>query len=415
MHTKSESNPIAALPRVSLATLPTPLEEAPRLSEALGGVRVLFKRDDLTGFALGGNKVRKLEYLMGDVLQQGADVIVTGAGPQSNYLRTTAAAACKLGLDAVLVMYGHPPAEVQGNYLLDRLTGVEIRFTGDEDRTSVDRALGEVAEELRRQGRRPYVIPRGGASPLGSVGYVVCAQELAEQCAAQGVQVDHLVCAVGACGTLAGLWLGIISPLAIRHSPFATRHSPLRIWGISVSRPREECLQRILDIATETAQLLGVSIPPTAVGASRGEAFSTRRSRGERHRITKRPRRAHGWSGECLAPTEHVAQEGKGIESPSGPAEHTVGLENASPLLTVLEDYLGPGYGIVTPEAVEAIRLTARTEGIFLDPVYTGKAMAGLIDLVRRGEIRKGETVVFLHTGGQPGLFAHAGVLSPQS
>jgi len=340
MQTASKPDPIAALPRVSLATLPTPLKEAPRLSEALGGVRVLFKRDDLTGFALGGNKVRKLEYMLGEALQQGADVIVTGAGPQSNHLRTTAAAACKLGLDAVLVMYGHPPAEVQGNYLLDRLTGVEIRFTGDEDRTSVDRTLGEVAEELRRQGRRPYVIPRGGASPVGSVGYVVCAQELAEQCAAQGVQVDHLVCAVGACGTLAGLWLGIISP-------FAVRPSPLRIWGISVSRPREECLQRIRDIAVETARLLGMSIPPAA-------------------------------------------------EPPA-----------------VLEDYLGPGYGIVTPEAVEAIRLTARTEGVFLDPVYTGKAMAGLIDLVHRGEIRQGETVVFLHTGGQPGLFAHAGVLSP--
>jgi D-cysteine desulfhydrase family pyridoxal phosphate-dependent enzyme len=322
------------LPRVSLATLPTPLEEAPRLSEALGGVRVLFKRDDLTSFALGGNKVRKLEYLLGEALEHGADMVVTGAGPQSNHLRTTAAAARRLGLDAVLVMHGHPPAEVQGNYLLDQLTGAEIIFTGDEDRSSVDRMLEKVAEDLRRQGRRPYVIPRGGASPLGSVGYVDCALELEEQQAALGVRADHLVCAVGACGTLAGLWLGA-----------AWQQAPYRIWGISVSRPRDECRARIQDLAARAAQILGLTPPPAA-------------------------------------------------EVP-----------------TVLEEYLGPGYGIVTQEGVEAIRLVARTEGVFLDPVYTGKAMAGLMDLVHRGEIRKGETVIFLHTGGQPGLFAHAAEL----
>lgn len=322
---------LSRLPRVSLATLPTPLEEAPRLSDALGGPRIFLKRDDLTGFALGGNKVRKLEYLLAEAWAQGADVVVTGAGPQSNYLRATAAAARRLGLDAVLVMYGPPPAEVQGNYLLDRLTGVKVIFTGEQDRSSVDRALEGVAEDLRRQGRRPYVIPRGGASALGSVAYVVCARELEEQRIARDIGVDHLICAVGACGTLAGLWLGA-------HA----LHAPYRLWGITVSRPREECRARLTRLAAETAAILGISPPPP------------------------------------------------GQVPP------------------VLDDHLGPGYGVPTPEGVEAIRLVARTEGIFLDPVYTGKAMAGLVDLVRRGEIGRDETVVFLHTGGEPGLFAHA-------
>ncbi|MFQ5856413.1 MAG: D-cysteine desulfhydrase family protein [Anaerolineae bacterium] len=322
---------LSELPRVLLGTLPTPLDEAPRLSQALGGLRVLLKRDDLTGFALGGNKVRKLEYLLAKALDQNADVVVTGAGLQSNHLRTTAAGARKLGLDAVLVMHGDPPAEVQGNYLLDRLAGAEIIFTGDDDRSSVDRALEEVADDLRRRGRRPYVIPRGGASPLGSVGYVACALEMEMQLVAQGERADHLVCATGACGTQAGLWLGA-----------TWLQAPYRIWGISVSRPREECLARVRSLATATAELLELAPPPPS----------------------------------------------------------------AAP--TVLEDYLGPGYGIVTPEAVEAIRLLARTEGVFLDPVYTGKAVAGLVDLVRQGEISRDETVVFLHTGGAPGLFAHA-------
>ena len=322
------------LPRIPLANLPTPLEEAPRLTEALGGPRIFLKRDDLTGMGLGGNKVRKLEYLLADALKQNADVIVTGAGPQSNHLRLTAAAARKLGLDVVLVMFGNPPDEPQGNYLLDQLMGTEIIFTNSADRSSVDRGLEEVADDLRRRGRRPYVIPRGGASPLGSVGYVACAQEIETQCLAQGVKIDHLVCAVGSCGTLAGLWLGA-----------SWLNALYRIWGLSVSRPRAECLTRMQHLAAEAGKILGLTIPPT-------------------------------------------------FELP-----------------IIRDDYLGPGYGLVTPEAAAAIRLLARTEGIFLDPVYTGKAMAGLVDIVQRGEIGRDETVLFLHTGGAPSLFAHAATL----
>lgn len=326
---------LTELPRVQLATLPTPIEEAPRLSAALGGGRILFKRDDLTGLALGGNKVRKLEYLLAEALEQGADVVVTGAGPQSNHVRLTAGAARKLGLDPVLVMFGDPPPAVEGNYLLDQLLGAEIVFTGSADRSSVDRVLEEVADNLRRGGRRPYVIPRGGASALGSVGYVAAALELEEQLVAQRLRVDHLVCAVGSCGTVAGLVLGA-----------RWLQANYRIWGISVSRPRPECLAGIDDLTAATAARLDL-----APGAPRRE-------------------------------------------------------------LVVLDDYLPPGYGLLNPQTAEAIRLVARTEGIFLDPVYTGKAMAGLIDLVRRGAIGRDETVLFLHTGGAPGLFAHAVELS---
>ncbi len=327
---------LTSLPRLSLAQLPTPLDDVPRLTQQLNGPRILFKRDDLTGMGLGGNKVRKLEFLLADALQQRADVIVTGAGPQSNHLRLTAAAARKCGLDVVLVMFGNRPRETQGNFLLDELLGAEIIFTNDADRSSVDRALQEVAEDLRRRGRCPYIIPRGGATPLGSVGYVECVQELETQRVAQRVQVDHLVCAVGSCGTLAGLWLGA-----------CCFNAPYQLWGISVSRPRGECLARVQQLATDAAQILDVKPP------------------------------------------------------------------RASMLPILRNEYLGTGYGIVTPEAVDAIRLVARTEGIFLDPVYTGKAMAGLMDLIRRGEIGKDEMVVFLHTGGAPSLFAHASVLLP--
>jgi D-cysteine desulfhydrase family pyridoxal phosphate-dependent enzyme len=326
---------LAELPRVRLATLPTPLEEAPRLAAALGGPRLWLKRDDLTGFALGGNKVRKLEFLLAEALAQGADLIVSGAGPQSNHLRTTAAAARRLGLEAVLVMHGAPPAEVQGNHLLDALLGTEIFFTGSEDRTAVDRAIEEVAEARRRTGRRPYVIPRGGASPLGSAGYVAALLELEAQRVAAGLHIDHLVCAVGSCGTLAGVWLGA-----------AWLHAPYRIWGISVSRPRAECEARVRDLAAATGALLDLP-PPDAATAP-----------------------------------------------------------------TITEDYLGPGYGLLTREGAEAIRLLARTEGVFLDPVYTGKAMAGLVDLARRGAFGREESVLFLHTGGAPALFAHAEELS---
>jgi D-cysteine desulfhydrase family pyridoxal phosphate-dependent enzyme len=316
--------------RFPLALFPTPLVEAPRLSKALGGPRIFIKRDDLTGFGFGGNKVRGLEYYLADALEQEAEVIVTGAGPQSNHVRATAAAARVAGLEVVAVMHGSRPGVTQGNLLLDELLGVELRFTNDPDRARVDMLIETTAEELRRAGRRPYVIPRGGASALGALGYVEFVRELNSQLQAAGVQPQWLVLATGACGTQAGLLAGI-----------KIYGAPYRLLGITVSRPVAECLERITCLAQETARLAGCEIDVQAA--------------------------------------EVIVRDG----------------------------FIGPGYGIPTPEGVAAIRLTARTEGIFLDPTYTGKAMAGLIGEIRSGRIGKDETVVFLHTGGEPGLFAH--------
>lgn len=317
-------------PRFPLALLPTPLVEAPRLAKALGGPRIFIKRDDMTGFGFGGNKVRGLEFYIADALAKNADVIVTGAGPQSNHVRATATAARVAGLDMVAVMHDSRPAETQGNLLLDELLGVDVRFTNDSNRALVDTKIEEAADELRRAGRRPYAIPRGGASALGALGYVEFARELDSQLKAMGVTPTRLALATGSCGTQAGLTAGT----RIYGAPYS-------VFGVTVSRPVSECVQRIARIAGEAARLAG-------------------------HEIDVKP--------------EAVIVRG---------------------------GFIGPGYGIPTPECAEAIRLVARTEGIFFDPTYTGKGMAGLIAEIRSGRIARDETVVFLHTGGEPGLFAH--------
>ncbi len=323
------------LPRFPLAILPTPLIEAPRLSRLLGGPRIFVKRDDLTGFGFGGNKVRGLEFYLADALARQADVIVTGAGPQSNHIRATSAAARVAGLDVVAVMHDSRPAETQGNLLLDELLGVQLRFTHAPDRSLVDVQIEETADELRRAGRRPYVIPRGGASALGALGYLEAVQEISQQTEAMGIRPTWLVLAAGACGTQAGLIAGA-----------QIYGASYRVLGVTVSRPVEECVERIARLAGEAAKLAG-------------------------HKIEVRP--------------EDVM---------------------------VRDGFIGPGYGIPTPEGVEAIRLVARAEGIFLDPTYTGKAMAGLIAEIRSGRIGKDETIIFLHTGGEPGLFAHPEIVS---
>jgi len=321
---------VAPPARFPLALLPTPLVEASRLSAALGGPRILVKRDDLTGFGFGGNKVRGLEYYLAEALAQGADVIVTGAGPQSNHIRATAAAARVTGLDVVAVMHDSRPAETRGNLLLDELLGVELRFTNNPDRALVDAKIEEVAGELRRAGRRPYLIPRGGASALAALGYVECVREMQAQLQRVGVRPDWLVLATGACGTQAGLLAGAKIFTA-----------PYRVLGFTVSRPVAECVERITRFSAGAAQLAG--------------------------------RR----------------------------------LEVQAEDVLVRDGFIGPGYGLPTPEGAEAIRLVARTEGIFLDPTYTGKAMAGLLAEIRSGRIGRDATVVFLHTGGEPALFAH--------
>jgi D-cysteine desulfhydrase family pyridoxal phosphate-dependent enzyme len=333
---------LVSQPRFHLATVPTPLSEARGLRTALGGSsrcpRILIKRDDLTGLALGGNKARKLEFLVGDAIRQKANVLVTSGATQSNHARMTAGAACTAGLESVLVLSASEKTPVlQGNLLLDRLFGASIHLipTSTDPKLPVadDEAqkVAEVAEDLARRGKRPYVIPIGGSNGIGALGYVAGTLELVQQIIEQRLHADRLYYASGSRGTQAGLELGA-----------RMFSSPYRLCGVAVSGGEPEKRERAARIANEAASLLNVT---------------TRVSVND---------------------------------------------------LVTDQRYIGEGYGIPTSECLEAIRLTARCEGILLDPVYTGKAMAALIDQVRRAEIDPTETVIFLHTGGIPALFAHA-------
>lgn len=318
------------LARYPLATLPTPLEPAPRLSEELG-IHVLFKRDDLTGFALGGNKARKLEFLIADALEKNADIIVTGGGPQSNHARMTAAAARKIGADVKLVFFGHPPAEINGNLLLDRILGADCIYANTDDKVETDRVIERVVQELKEQGRRPYLIPVGGSTVLGCSSYILAVGELVAQLQAAKLAADYVFITTGSCGTHAGILAGM-----------KYYGCNLPVYGITVSRSKRECEERIPSLVAKTGDFLEHPFP--------------------------------------LEPGDVIVKDG----------------------------YLGKAYAVPTEAGNAAIRLIARLEGIFLDPVYTGKTMAGLIDLVKHGEIAPDSTVVFWHTGGVPGLFGQA-------
>ena len=248
---------LGGLPRTPLATLPTPLQRAPRLSEAVG-VEVWIKRDDLTGLLLGGNKARKLEFLCGEALARGADTLVTGGGAGSNHTQLTAAACARLGLDCVVVCYGDAPASDPLGLRITRRLGAEVVFTGSPDRTSVDAHLEEMAEKLTTEGRNPYVIPRGGASAVGAVGYAAAAFELADQMAGEGLGAATVLLATGSCGTQAGLVAGAKLAPPDRHDPDADAAGPrLDVLGVPVSRPPEEVVERVARLATGCAARLG--------------------------------------------------------------------------------------------------------------------------------------------------------------
>lgn len=234
--------------REPLAILPTPLHAAPRLSAALG-IDVWFKRDDLTGLGLGGNKVRPLEFLLGDALARGCDVLVTGSGAQSNWSMLAALTAQRCGLDAVVCFYGDCPDEARGNLALQALAGADLRWTGRPERASVDTMINQVAEELLAQGRQPFVVPRGGANPRGSLGYLVAAQEIHHQALSAGIPEPTLWLATGSCGTQGGLVAGVASGWLPR------------VVGVSVSRPADECRERVLELATGAAALLDATAP----------------------------------------------------------------------------------------------------------------------------------------------------------
>lgn len=324
-------------PRRRYTTGPTPLEPLTRLSEHLGGPELWIKRDDLLGLAAGGNKTRKLEFLVGAALAEGADTLITTGAVQSNHCRLTLAAAVHEGLACRLVLEERVPGSYKegatGNNFLYHLLGAE-KLTPVAGGTDLAAAMQREAEEVAADGRSAYVIPGGGSNPLGALGYVACAQELLAQADEMGLVFDALVTASGSGGTHAGIVAGLTAA-----------SSGIPVTGISVRAERPPQEAKILDLARRTAELGGSSVPVTAAD------------------------------------------------------------------VVVHDAYVGAGYSLPTDAMVEAVRLFARLEGILLDPVYTGKAAAGLIDLVRRGRFERDERVVFLHTGGAPALYAYQDVL----
>lgn len=324
---------LAKYPRRSYTLATTPIEKLPHLSKLLNGPSIYIKRDDLLGLAGGGNKTRKLEFLIADAIHQGADTIVTCGALQSNHCRLTLAAAVKEGLRCQLVLEEgvatpYDP-DANGNNLLFKLLGAEsIKVVPHgSDVIAEMHALGE---ELATAGRKPYLIPIGGSNELGSVGYVACAQEILQQTFETGLVLDDVVVASGSGGTQAGLIVG-----------FTASSAPIKVHGINVSRPNETQILKITELVHQTASYLNIS---------------------DNHLSTS----VHCYDG-----------------------------------------YVGEGYTIPTQGMIEAVQMLARTEGILLDSVYTGKVMAGLIDLIRNGTFKKEDNVLFIHTGGSPSLYAN--------
>lgn len=324
---------LARFPRLFLAHLPTPLERLDRLTKELGGPEIWIKRDDCTGMSTGGNKTRKLEFLMAEAEQQGADMVMTQGAVQSNHARQTAAFAAKLGLDCHLLLEERTGSKdrnynTNGNVLLDRLHGAstERRSPG----LDMNAELESVAEKFRAEGKNVYTIPGGGSNPTGALGYVNCALELVSQANDRGLTIDHLVHATGSAGTQAGLVVGL-----------KAMNARIPILGIGVRAPKQKQEENVYNLAVATADKLGC---PGVVDRE-----------------------------DVVANT----------------------------------DYVGDGYGIPTDSGIEAIKMFAQLEGILLDPVYSAKGAAGLVDLVRKGRFSKDERVVFLHTGGSVALFGY--------
>lgn len=324
---------LAKFPRRRYTAGTTPIEKLDNLSAALGGPEIYVKRDDLLGLSAGGNKTRKLEFLVADALAQGCDTLITCGAVQSNHCRLTLSAAVKEGLKCRLVLEERVPGsykpDASGNNFLFRLMGVEsIKVVpgGSDMMAEMQVVAGEVAAE----DRKAYIIPGGGSNPIGATGYVACAEEILYQLFDQELQIDHIVCPSGSAGTHAGLVAGLYG-----------NNSGIPIVGINVSRTRQDQEKIVKELIMELFDHLGVKaeLPDEAV--------------------------------RCF------------------------------------DEYVGPGYSLPTPEMAEAVRLFARTEGILLDPVYTGKAAAGLIGLVRQGYFNPNDRVLFVHTGGSPALYAY--------
>lgn len=312
---------------------PTPIEKLTRLSAKLEGPNIFVKRDDMLGLAGGGNKTRKLEFVVAEALEQGADTLITCGAVQSNHCRLTLAASVKEGLKCRLVLEERVPgtynSNASGNNFLFKLLGVEsVKVVpGGSDMKA---EMQDVANDVANEGHKAYVIPGGASSPLGALGYVACAEEVLAQTFEAGLAIDNIVCASGSAGTHAGLISG-----------FYGNNSGIPVTGINVSRKKDVQEEIVHNLARKTAELIGIPI------------------------------------------------------------------EIPCDAVTCFDEYVGPGYSLPTEQMTKAVKMVAETEGILLDPVYTGKTMAGLIDLVRKGYFKKGENILFVHTGGSPALFAY--------
>jgi D-cysteine desulfhydrase len=309
--------------RLNFAHLPTPIEELPRLSEFLGGPRLFVKRDDQTGLAFGGNKTRKLEFLVAEARAQGANMLISAGAIQSNHCRQTAAAAARFGFECTLILTGDMPSRPSANLLLDEMFGVEI--VNVADRADRDRILQESYDKAVQSGKKPYMVPYGGSSPVGALGYAFAVEELVQQ----GVNADWIVFGTSSGGTHAGLTLG--------RRVFGFEG---KVFGISIDEPETWLKKQVSGLASDASELLGERID-----------FS---------------------------------------------------LED----VMATDSYCQAGYGVLTNAEREAVKLFAKYEGLLLDPVYTGRAAAGMIDFIRKGFFKPDETVLFWHTGGQPALFA---------
>jgi D-cysteine desulfhydrase family pyridoxal phosphate-dependent enzyme len=309
--------------RLNFAHLPTPIEELPRLTEALGGPRILVKRDDQTGLAFGGNKTRKLEFLVAEAREHGAKMLISAGAIQSNHCRQTVAAAARFGFDCTLVLTGERPAHSTANYLLDQLFGAEIITV--TDRKDRDQILQETFDSAASAGKKPYLVPYGGSSPTGAMGYAFAMEEFMKQ----NVSADWIVFGTSSGGTHAGFVLG--------QRVFGFNG---KVLGISIDEPEAQLKAHVSELATQASEKLGEQIK---------------------------------FAGDDV-------------------------LAN--------ENYCQAGYGVFGAGEREAINLFARNEGLLLDPVYTGRAAAGMIDLIRKGFFKKEEAILFWHTGGQPALFA---------
>ncbi len=328
---------LSRYPRLHFAHLPTPLEPMQRISEALGGPNLWIKRDDCTGLSSGGNKTRKLEFLMADAVEQKADTIITQGATQSNHARQTCAIAAKLDLECHILLedrtgYDDEAYAHNGNVLLDQLHGASISVRPAN--SDMNAEMEQLAMQLRDDGKKPYIIPGGGSNEVGALGYVNAAFELTHQANERSLHIDHLLHATGSAGTQAGLVLGM-----------EAMNSGIPVYGISVRAQKQQQEENVYGLVQRTAAFMGYS--PNLVAREKVVANS---------------------------------------------------------------DYVGPGYGLPTDAMVEAVKMLAQYEGILLDPVYSGKGFSGLIDLVRKGHFKKGENVVFLHTGGSVSLFAYPNI-----